>query len=105
MAARTNRWGGAAPARPAKDLLRFTADGRARALHQRPIPICRRGEAKLRALLSRFDRRRVRFEVWDVSQQPDRAEAEGVCYTPMLVKQNRHPVRVYWATFRRDRPP
>jgi hypothetical protein len=38
-------------------------------------------------LLSRFDRRRVRFEICDVSQDPDRAETDGVCYTPMLVKR------------------
>ena len=44
-------------------------------------------------LLSRFDRRRVRFEVCDVGEHPDRAEADAVCYTPMLVK--RHPPRAY----------
>jgi circadian clock protein KaiB len=38
-------------------------------------------------LLSRFDRRRVRFEVCDISLNPDRAEADAVCYTPMLVKR------------------
>ena len=45
-------------------------------------------------LLSRFDRRRVRFEVCDVSEHPDRAEADAVCYTPMLVKRN-PPPRAY----------
>jgi hypothetical protein len=42
-------------------------------------------------LLSRFDRRRVRFEVCDVSQHPDRADADGVTYTPTLVKRNPPP--------------
>jgi hypothetical protein len=41
-------------------------------------------------LLSRFDRRRVSLEVCDVSRHPERAEADAVCYTPMLVK--RHPL-------------
>jgi two-component system response regulator GlrR len=42
------------------------------------------------ALLARFDRRRVRFEVCDVSQHPERADIDAVCYTPVLVK--RHPL-------------
>jgi hypothetical protein len=42
-------------------------------------------------LLSRFDRRRIRFEVCDVSEHPDRAEADGVCFTPMLVKRQPLP--------------
>ena len=39
------------------------------------------------ALLDRFDRTRVRFEVCDISQEPERAEADAVCYTPMLLKR------------------
>jgi len=39
------------------------------------------------ALLSRFDPRRVRFEICDVSQHPDRAETDGVCFTPVLMKK------------------
>lgn len=42
-------------------------------------------------LLSRFDRKQVRFEVCDVRECPDRAAAEGVCYTPMLVKRSPAP--------------
>jgi two-component system response regulator GlrR len=41
-------------------------------------------------LLARFDRRRVRFEVCDVSQHPERGDEDAICYTPMLVK--RHPL-------------
>lgn len=41
-------------------------------------------------LLSSFDTNRVRFEVCDVSREPERAEEDSVCYTPMLVK--RHPL-------------
>ena len=39
------------------------------------------------ALLSRFDRRHVRFEICDVSQHPDRAEADRICFTPVLLKK------------------
>ena len=42
------------------------------------------------ALLTRFDRRRVRFEVCDVSLHPERGDEDAICYTPMLVK--RHPL-------------
>jgi hypothetical protein len=42
-------------------------------------------------LLSRFDPRRVRFEVCDVSAHPERAEEDAVCYTPMLVKRQPLP--------------
>jgi two-component system response regulator GlrR len=41
-------------------------------------------------LLDRFDRSQVLFEVCDVGDHPDRAEADGVCFTPMLLK--RHPL-------------
>jgi len=39
------------------------------------------------ALLSRFDQRRVRFEICDVSQHPDRAETDRICFTPVLLKK------------------
>lgn len=39
------------------------------------------------ALLSRFDARGVRFEICDVSEHPDRAETDGVCFTPVLMKK------------------
>jgi KaiB domain len=39
------------------------------------------------ALLSRFDQRRVRLEVCDVSKHPDRAESDGICFTPVLLKK------------------
>ena len=39
------------------------------------------------ALLSRFDQRYLRFEICDVSKHPDRAETDGVCFTPMLMKR------------------
>lgn len=42
-------------------------------------------------LLDRFDRRRIRFEVCDVAEHPDRAEADGVCFTPMLLKRQPLP--------------
>jgi circadian clock protein KaiB len=45
-------------------------------------------------VLARIDGRRVRFEVVDVSQHPERAEAERVVYTPMLLKRLPLP-RVY----------
>jgi circadian clock protein KaiB len=45
-------------------------------------------------VLARVDGSQVRFEVVDVSQQPHRAEAERVVYTPMLVKRLPLP-RVY----------
>jgi len=38
-------------------------------------------------LLSRFDRGRVTFEICDVSQHPDRAERDGICFTPVLLKR------------------
>jgi two-component system response regulator GlrR len=41
-------------------------------------------------LLERFDRRRVKLEVCDIAEHPERAEEDAVCYTPMLVK--RHPL-------------
>jgi two-component system response regulator GlrR len=43
-----------------------------------------------RTLLDRFDPRQVSFEVCDIGQHPERAEADSVCYTPTLVK--RHPL-------------
>jgi hypothetical protein len=33
----------------------------------------------------------VRFEVCDISADPERAEADAVCYTPMLVKRRPLP--------------
>lgn len=39
------------------------------------------------ALLSRFDRRSVVFEICDVSLHPDRAEGDGICFTPVLMKR------------------
>ena len=42
------------------------------------------------ALLARFDQRRVRFEICDVSRHPDRAESDGICFTPVLMKK--HPL-------------
>ena len=39
------------------------------------------------ALLARFDQRRVRFEICDVSKHPDRAESDGICFTPVLMKK------------------
>ena len=42
-------------------------------------------------LLSRFDPSRLRFEVCDVSREPERAEADAVCYTPMLLKRSPAP--------------
>ena len=41
-------------------------------------------------LLARFDSREIQFQVCDVSIYPDRAEADAVLFTPMLVK--RHPL-------------
>lgn len=43
------------------------------------------------ALLARFDPRRVRVEVCDVSAHPERAEADAVLFTPMLVKRQPLP--------------
>jgi hypothetical protein len=39
------------------------------------------------ALLAQFDPRRLRFEVCDVSRNPERAEEDAVYFTPMLVKR------------------
>jgi hypothetical protein len=45
-------------------------------------------------LLERFDRSRVSFEVCDVSQFPEKAEQDAICFTPTLVR--RHPLpRLY----------
>jgi hypothetical protein len=41
--------------------------------------------------LARFDHRRVRFEVCDVSQHPDRAEDDGICFRPVLLKRRPLP--------------
>ena len=38
-------------------------------------------------LLARFDQRRVHFEICDVSKHPDRAETDGICFTPVLMKR------------------
>ena len=43
------------------------------------------------ALLSRVDRRRLRVEICDVSQHPERGDDDAVCYTPMLVKRRPLP--------------
>jgi len=43
------------------------------------------------ALLARFDRRAVRFEICDVSLHPDRAETDGICFTPVLLKKQPLP--------------
>jgi hypothetical protein len=45
-------------------------------------------------LLDHFDRSTLHFEVCDVSQQPERAEADSVCFTPMLLKRD-PPPRTY----------
>jgi hypothetical protein len=45
-------------------------------------------------LLSHFDRTHVRFEVCDISQHPERAEIDSVCFTPMLLKRD-PPPRTY----------
>ena len=42
------------------------------------------------ALLARFDQRHVRLEICDVSRHPDRAETDGICFTPVLMKK--HPL-------------
>jgi two-component system response regulator GlrR len=42
-------------------------------------------------LLTRFDQRRVRFEICDVSQHPERGDEDAICYTPMLVKRSPLP--------------
>ena len=42
-------------------------------------------------LLARFDHRRVLFEVCDVSKHPDRAEDDGICFTPVLLKRRPLP--------------
>jgi len=39
------------------------------------------------ALLARFDRRAVRLEICDVNAHPDRAETDGICFTPVLLKK------------------
>lgn len=38
-------------------------------------------------LLARFDRRHIQFEICDVSKHPDRAETDGICFTPVLMKR------------------
>jgi|SRR5215468_5976657 len=46
------------------------------------------------SLLARFDSKHVRLEVCDVSRDPDRAETDGICFTPVLLK--RYPLpRIY----------
>ncbi len=54
----------------------------------RHTPVARRN---CEALLARFDRRAVRFEVCDVSAHPERAEEDAVMFTPMLVKRQPPP--------------
>ena len=43
------------------------------------------------ALLARFDRGAVRLEICDVSEHPDRAETDGICFTPVLLKKQPLP--------------
>lgn len=43
------------------------------------------------ALLARFDRRRLKLEICDVSRNPERAEIDAVYFTPMLVKRSPLP--------------
>ena len=43
------------------------------------------------ALLKRFDKKQIRLEVCDISREPERAEEDAVCYTPMLVKREPLP--------------
>jgi hypothetical protein len=43
------------------------------------------------AVLARFDRRAVRLEICDVSEHPDRAETDGICFTPVLLKKQPLP--------------
>ncbi|MBI2188727.1 MAG: hypothetical protein HYU37_16640 [Acidobacteria bacterium] len=42
-------------------------------------------------MLARFDERRLRLEICDVSRNPERAEADAVYFTPMLVKRSPLP--------------
>jgi hypothetical protein len=42
-------------------------------------------------LLARFDRSRVRFEVCDIAEHPERAEADNICFTPTLLKRSPAP--------------
>jgi hypothetical protein len=48
----------------------------------------------LEALLARFDPRAVHYEIYDVTQHPDRAEADGIWFTPALLKKM-PPPRTY----------
>jgi len=43
------------------------------------------------ALLSRFDQRHLSLEICDISSHPDRAETDGICFTPVLLKRNPLP--------------
>jgi two-component system response regulator GlrR len=43
------------------------------------------------ALLARFAPEAVRLEVCDVSRHPDRAESDGICFTPVLLKKQPLP--------------
>lgn len=43
------------------------------------------------ALLSRFDRQSVALEICDVSLHPERAEIDGICFTPVLMKRTPLP--------------
>jgi KaiB domain len=43
------------------------------------------------ALLARFDARTVHLEICDVSRHPDRAETDGICFTPVLLKKEPLP--------------
>jgi hypothetical protein len=53
-------------------------------------PLSRYGLAAQRncsALLDRFDRRQIHFEICDVSRHPERADEDSVCFTPTLVRR------------------
>ena len=57
-------------------------------LSSRHTPVAQRN---CQALLARFDSRRVRVEVCDISAHPERAEQDAVLFTPMLVKRQPLP--------------
>jgi hypothetical protein len=78
---RVRTGGGTAPAASAVPRIELVLYVSARSSHS--ITAQRNCEA----LLSRFDPRRVGFEICDISQHPDRAETDGICFTPVLLKK------------------
>jgi len=80
---------------------RHAAGGRVRHRDARPVdlvlyisPHSRYTHAARRnceALVARFPPRRLRLEICDVSQNPERAEEDAVYFTPMLVKRSPLP--------------